>query len=204
MRPDISSLDRPIRDADRKFPQPSADTQALLIGALAENYRRNPPPATFRAIVSPLVSWIWIGGAIVLLGALVAAWPSPEARLRRVRSLYSARAGQGAGGPRAPRLRAVEYGLALIFLVAVVTLIVVRPVVYREDDEADVGAARAELEAAKEAKYREIRDAELDRQMGKLTAEDHRAIDRELRAEAIEILRRLDELEGDAGAPRLA
>ncbi len=92
----------------------------------------------------------------------------------------------------------MEYGLALIFLVAVVTLIVVRPVVYREDDEADVGAARAELEAAKEAKYREIRDAELDHQMGKLTTEDHRAIDRELRADAIEILRRLDELEGEA------
>jgi hypothetical protein len=92
----------------------------------------------------------------------------------------------------------VEYGLALIFLVAVVTLIVVRPVVYREDDEADVGAARAELEAAKEAKYREIRDAELDHQMGKLTTEDHRAIDRELRADAIDILRRLDELEGEA------
>ncbi len=98
MRPDISSLDGPIRDADRKFPQPSADTQALLIGALAENYRRNPPPATFRAIVSPLVSWIWIGGAIVLLGALVAAWPSPEARLRRVRSLYSARLGKELAG----------------------------------------------------------------------------------------------------------
>ena len=92
----------------------------------------------------------------------------------------------------------MEYGLALIFLVAVVTLIVVRPVVYREDDEADVGAARAELEAAKEAKYREIRDAELDHQMGKLTTEDHRAIDRELRADAIEILRRLDELQGEA------
>ena len=92
----------------------------------------------------------------------------------------------------------MEYGLALILLVAVVTLIVIRPVVYREDDEADVGAARAELEAAKEAKYREIRDAELDHQMGKLTTEDHRAIDRELRADAIDILRRLDELEGQA------
>ena len=90
----------------------------------------------------------------------------------------------------------MEYGLALIFLVAVVTLVVIVPVVYREDDQADVSAARAELEAAKEAKYREIRDAELDRQMGKLSVEDHRAIDRELRADAIQILRRLDELEG--------
>jgi len=57
-------------------------------------------------------------------------------------------------------------------------------------------AALADLEAAKEAKYREIRDAELDREMGKLSQGDWRAVDRELRAEAIEILRQLDRLEG--------
>jgi hypothetical protein len=68
----------------------------------------------------------------------------------------------------------------------------------RDDEETAADAERAELEAAKEAKYREIRDAELDHQMGKLTTEDHRAIDRELRADAIDILRRLDELEGEA------
>jgi hypothetical protein len=53
-----------------------------------------------------------------------------------------------------------------------------------------------ELNAAKEAKYREIRDAELDREMGKLSQADWRAVDRELRGEAIEILRELDRLEG--------
>ncbi len=90
----------------------------------------------------------------------------------------------------------MEYGLALIFLAAVVAFVVMRPVVLGESDEAVGGSARAELEAAKEAKYREIRDAELDHQMGKLSDTDHRAIDRELRAEAIEILRRLDEVEG--------
>jgi hypothetical protein len=52
--------------------------------------------------------------------------------------------------------------------------------------------ARDELEAAREAKYREIRDAELDFRTGKLSPEDYRAIDTELRAEAIEILNRLD------------
>ena len=44
---------------------------------------------------------------------------------------------------------------------------------------------REELEAAKEAKYREIRDAELDHQMGKLSDADHQAVDRELRGEAM-------------------
>jgi flagellar biosynthesis/type III secretory pathway M-ring protein FliF/YscJ len=51
----------------------------------------------------------------------------------------------------------------------------------------------AELEAAKEAKYREIRDAELDWRGGKLSEEDYRVLDRELRAEAIAILKALDD-----------
>ncbi len=54
----------------------------------------------------------------------------------------------------------------------------------------------AELEARKEAKYREIRDAEMDLRTGKLSQEDHRVLDRQLRAEAMAILKALD----DAGA----
>jgi hypothetical protein len=50
----------------------------------------------------------------------------------------------------------------------------------------------AELEAAKEAKYREIRDAELDHRTGKLSDSDYEAVDGALRAEAIELLRALD------------
>lgn len=55
-------------------------------------------------------------------------------------------------------------------------------------------ARREDLEAAKEAKYREIRDAELDYRTGKLSEADWKALDRELRAEAIELLRQLDDL----------
>ena len=54
----------------------------------------------------------------------------------------------------------------------------------------------AELEARKEAKYREIRDAEMDLRTGKLSEEDHRVLDRQLRAEAVEILKALDEARG--------
>ena len=60
-------------------------------------------------------------------------------------------------------------------------------------EEAEAGR-REDLEAAKEAKYREIRDAELDYRTGKLSEEDWRALDRELRGEAMDLLRRLDEL----------
>jgi len=90
----------------------------------------------------------------------------------------------------------VEYALALIFLAALVAFVVIRPLVSGDREGALVGVRRAELEAAKEAKYREIRDAELDREMGKLSAADHRAVDRDLRAEAIVILSELDELDG--------
>lgn len=54
----------------------------------------------------------------------------------------------------------------------------------------------ADLEARKEAKYREIRDTELDHAAGKLSDEDFRRQDAELRREAIEILKRLDRLTG--------
>ena len=56
----------------------------------------------------------------------------------------------------------------------------------------DPGSQLPELEAAREAKYREIRDAELDHRTGKLSDADYEAIDGALRGEAIEILRELD------------
>jgi hypothetical protein len=61
-----------------------------------------------------------------------------------------------------------------------------------EQVESGAGEELRELEAAREAKYREIRDAELDHRTGKLSDSDFEAIDRTLRAEAIAILDRLD------------
>jgi hypothetical protein len=53
-------------------------------------------------------------------------------------------------------------------------------------------AAVEQLEAARDAKFREIRDAEMDLRTGKLSEDDHRTLDATLRAEAVEILRELD------------
>jgi cytochrome c-type biogenesis protein CcmF len=100
VQPDLRALERPIREANARFGDSDGDVQALVIAAIAERYRTEPPPAQFRMLVSPLVSWIWIGGAIVLLGALTALWPSPEARRRRVTSLYAARLGRELHGPQ--------------------------------------------------------------------------------------------------------
>jgi acetyl-CoA acetyltransferase len=82
--------------------------------------------------------------------------------------------------------------LALALVVAVVSAPLRRGAAAPE--EADSQRVR-ELEAAKEAKYREIREAELDHRTGKLDDDDFRALDRQLRGEAVAILRELDELQ---------
>jgi hypothetical protein len=92
----------------------------------------------------------------------------------------------------------MEYALALVALAAVVAAVLIRPLRSGDRAERQDAARIEELRAAKEAKYREIRDAELDHQMGKLSREDWRAVDSDLRGEAMEILRQLDRLEGTA------
>jgi cytochrome c-type biogenesis protein CcmF len=99
---------------------------------IAAGYVSEGTPSTFRVIVNPLVTWMWIGGLIALAGALIGLWPTRSTRRALV--------------------------------------------------------ADSELEAQKEAKYREIRDAELDHAAGKLSDEDFALLDAELRSEAVEIL----------------
>ena len=86
--------------------------------------------------------------------------------------------------------------LTVIVVLTVVVLLVSAPLrggaSARAEERTEV--RRADLEAAREAKYHEIRDAELDYRTGKMSQADWRRLDRELRAEAIEILRQLDQL----------
>jgi hypothetical protein len=87
--------------------------------------------------------------------------------------------------------------LLAILIVAVVAVFVTVPLRAGRSEEEGARSEdprRAELEARKEAKYREIRDAELDRQQGKLSQDDWARADAELRREAIEILKELDRL----------
>jgi flagellar biosynthesis/type III secretory pathway M-ring protein FliF/YscJ len=86
--------------------------------------------------------------------------------------------------------------LLVLVVLALVVIVVAAPLRRgrAEAVEASDATRRAALEAAKEAKYAEIRDAELDFRTGKLSEADWRAQDRALRAEAIEILHELDGL----------
>ncbi|HWB69564.1 MAG TPA: hypothetical protein VG518_06270, partial [Solirubrobacterales bacterium] len=172
MQPDISGVQRRVRAADKGFracvrggPGTPAECKAVgammraaaaspalrpralnLIGRLqaataervAKSYLDEDAAVTFRVIVDPLVTWMWIGGLIALSGALIALWPARNNRRR-------------------------------------------------------FGASDAE--ARKEAKYREIRDAQLDHAAGKLSDEDFAALDAELRSEAVELLNGAGETE---------
>ena len=95
----------------------------------------------------------------------------------------------------------MEIVLAMLVVVAVGWFVTVP--LRRTDTEAEALGSRVEdpeiaaLEARKEAKYREIRDTELDREQGKLSDQDWRRQDAELRRDAVEILKQLDEVRGD-------
>ncbi len=131
----IGALMQAAQANPRLAPQVSARIEQLQLETakqIAAGYLTEGAPSTFRVIVNPLVTWMWIGGLIALAGAIIGLWPSRRGRRGLV--------------------------------------------------------ADTELEALKEAKYREIRDAELDHAAGKLSDEDFALLDAELRKEAIEIL----------------
>ncbi len=92
----------------------------------------------------------------------------------------------------------MAYVIALVLIFAVVAII--SSPLRRSSASGDAAHAgemspeREELEAARDAKYREIRDVELDHETGKISDADFESVDSTLRAEAIEILRRLDKL----------
>ena len=86
------ALARIVTVGNRTLPPEEAE---VAIAYLARAYLKNPPPAQFHLIVSPLVMWIWVGGMIVFGGGLIAIWPSPSAVRRRVSVRMRARATQG-------------------------------------------------------------------------------------------------------------
>jgi L-cysteine desulfidase len=83
--------------------------------------------------------------------------------------------------------------LSLVALASLVLLVISTP--FGKTAAAGLAAEDrlAELEAAKEAKYREIRDARLDYKLGKVSAADHEATERELQAQALAIVHEIEE-----------
>jgi type II secretory pathway component PulM len=94
----------------------------------------------------------------------------------------------------------IDFLVVIVVLFAVV-VVVSAPLRRARRPELHGTTELAELEAAREAKYREIRDAELDHRTGKLSDADYGVLDQSLRAEAIEILRSIDRERERVGEP---
>jgi len=90
----------------------------------------------------------------------------------------------------------------MILLLGIVLWIVTTPLHAMPHLRRRRAGQRADLEAQREAKYQEIRDAELDFQTGKLSVQDHEAVDGALRREALAILDRISALEQAEEAER--
>jgi cytochrome c-type biogenesis protein CcmF len=118
MTPDIRALLPVIQQGDNVFAAaagklpPAAEAAALgaALRGLVDRYVANPPPATFRIITSPLVTWIWLGAIIVFCGALIALWPGSDAP-RRAR--YAARVAEELAAAR-KKPASGEHGPAVV------------------------------------------------------------------------------------------
>jgi cytochrome c-type biogenesis protein CcmF len=94
LRPIISQGDKVFGDAKNLPPSMGAALLGQAIRGIVNRYERKPPPAQFRFIVSPLVSWIWFGALVILFGGAISIWPPPGGATRRVRARYLARVGR--------------------------------------------------------------------------------------------------------------
>jgi cytochrome c-type biogenesis protein CcmF len=99
MQPDLAAVEPMIKDADRRFPDASSQLEGFLVSTVVRRYTQAAPVADFRLIVSPLVAWIWIGGVIVVGGAMVALWPAPRRLGRRVAATPAASRGHPGSSP---------------------------------------------------------------------------------------------------------
>jgi cytochrome c-type biogenesis protein CcmF len=78
MQPDLAAVEPTIKDADRSFADANPQLEGFLVSTVVRQYMQAAPVAEFRLMVSPLVTWIWMGGVIVIGGAMVGLWPAPR------------------------------------------------------------------------------------------------------------------------------
>jgi cytochrome c-type biogenesis protein CcmF len=102
INPNVSALQGLINQGDARFTKFLDDAMAmpaaqriralselyslrdLAIRGLAQRFVSHPWAPTFLFIVSPMVTWLWAGALIAAFGGLLALWPFPPPRRRRV------------------------------------------------------------------------------------------------------------------------
>ena len=105
--PDTVKLRDRIAEGDRLFDraaddltaEQSSEFLALALRGLTDRYTQSPPPARFRLEVNPMVTWIWIGALLAVLGGFIAGWPSRRGISRAASAKYAARVGRDVREP---------------------------------------------------------------------------------------------------------
>jgi cytochrome c-type biogenesis protein CcmF len=102
--PDIGSLTAISKRGDAVFERARSlprEERSLALGEalrrLVERYREEPSQATFRVLVTPLVTWIWLGALIVFAGGVITLWPPPAGARQKAAAPYAARLGRELG-----------------------------------------------------------------------------------------------------------
>jgi cytochrome c-type biogenesis protein CcmF len=109
INPDLGPIQGLINQGNDKFQRfmvaaaslPPAQARAELptmfalrdqaIRGLANRFVTHPWSANFLLIVSPLVTWIWLGAIVIGIGGVIALWPAPVLARRRATAGYAAR-----------------------------------------------------------------------------------------------------------------
>jgi cytochrome c-type biogenesis protein CcmF len=115
INPDLTPLQPMINQGDKLFAAalgaamtkmaadkiPASEANAALaplwqkrdqaISEIAQRFVTHPWPINFLLIVSPLVTWLWLGAGIIAFGGLISLWPAPVVARRRARAAYAAR-----------------------------------------------------------------------------------------------------------------
>ncbi len=91
--------------------------RARAIAGLANRYVSHPWAVDFLLIVSPLVTWIWLGAIVIAIGGLIALWPvplagAPPGRVRAARGAGCA----GGGRPRGPARPRTQTGVEFVIV----------------------------------------------------------------------------------------
>lgn len=86
--PKLAKLSRPEQNLvlDRYY-----QYRDEAVAGISRRFVTHTWPVEFLIIVAPLVTWLWGGALIVMLGGLIALWPIPHFARRRSTAVYRAR-----------------------------------------------------------------------------------------------------------------
>jgi cytochrome c-type biogenesis protein CcmF len=96
-QPDQEVIQKYVQALDKQVANRPPEEQFTVLGRFIGLLNERPPVGTFRLIASPLVSWIWLGAIISVIGGILALWPAPDTARRKATARAHARVAQDLG-----------------------------------------------------------------------------------------------------------